>query len=201
MAEERRSLVWKCGCGKTQLKLKGEPWLVVNCCCRSCVASARFLDEKHSKNQDHTSGLVDGRAPFSFFQPDDLEEVTELSPELFGCLKVGPKGHTNRQYVKCCGTQFGLAMSGFWVLNRNAVYEQDGTTTYVPVETPVNTMKKYDFNPEAVPEPSSNMMPCGHIFKIMSVVMNPCGASIDKDVIKKMSADPASADEVPITWE
>jgi hypothetical protein len=133
--------------------------------------------------------------------PNKVEEDTELSSELFGCVKVGPKGKPQRQYVKCCGRQFGSAMPPCWALNRNAVYEQDGTTKYVPVETPVNIMKKYAFNPEEVPESSSNMMSCGDMVKMMSTMMNPFGASVDKAILKKVAADPASADEVPITWE
>eukprot|EP00339_Tiarina_fusa_P019216 CAMPEP_0117046898 /NCGR_PEP_ID=MMETSP0472-20121206/32420_1 /TAXON_ID=693140 ORGANISM="Tiarina fusus, Strain LIS" /NCGR_SAMPLE_ID=MMETSP0472 /ASSEMBLY_ACC=CAM_ASM_000603 /LENGTH=201 /DNA_ID=CAMNT_0004759411 /DNA_START=48 /DNA_END=653 /DNA_ORIENTATION=- len=201
MPEEDRSLVWKCGCGKTKLKLKGEPFLVANCCCHSCVAAARFLDEKHSSVKDHTSGLIDGLAPFSFFKPNQVELDTELSPELFGCVKVGPKGKPQRQYVKCCGTQFGSAMSACWGLNRNAVFEQDGETKFVPAATPVNIMKKYAFNPEDIPEPSSNMMPFGDMFKVMSIMMNPFGPSVDKAVLQKVTADPTSAEEVPVTWE
>ena len=40
-------MYWRCGCGKVELEISGEPWSVGNCHCHSCVASSRFLDEKY----------------------------------------------------------------------------------------------------------------------------------------------------------
>lgn len=198
---EETSLTWKCGCGKLRLKLSGEPWATPNCHCHSCVASSRFIDEKHSDMKDHTTAIVDGGVAIVFFMPDQVVPSTELSPELFGCVKVGPKGKANRLYAKCCGTQVGAVHPAFWALNRNAVYNEDGVTKYAPAEAPLNVMTRFAFDPKKVPDPSVSISTAGDIFKFAGVMLNPFGPCVDKEVLKKVAADTQTAEEVPITWE
>lgn len=187
------------------MKLTGEPIVVPNCHCHSCVAASKFIDEKHGDHKDHISGIDQGGSAGAMFKPNQVEAITELSPELFGCVKVGPKGKSVRKYVKCCGTQFGVAHPAFWGLNRNAMFENnddEGTTTkYVPAQAPVNGMKKYAFDPDSVPEPSVNMAKAGDMFKFMGLMLNPFGQRINKDVLATVTLDDDVAEEVPITWE
>jgi hypothetical protein len=94
-------------------------------------------------------GLWMGARGVVFDTQDEVEAITELSPDLFGVLKVGPKGKASTAHaVQCCGTQFGAALPPFWALNSNAVNEEDGTTKFVPAETPNHVMKRFSsFDP------------------------------------------------------
>lgn len=196
------TLYWKCGCGKVQLELSAEPWSVANCHCHSCVASSMFLDEKYKGEEKHTSAIAkEGGAAVTFFMPNDVTVLTEEDLHL-GCLKVGPKGKPARKYVKCCGTQFGVAMKAFWALNRNALYrDREGTQHYVPDQPVGNSMKRFAFDQAKVPEPSASIAPLGEIFTFACVVINPFGQSTKKETMELFEVDASTADEVPITWE
>ena len=194
------TLYWRCGCGKVQLELNAEPWNVVNCHCHSCVASSRFLDEKYTNEEKHTSGLNNGGTSGAFFMPNDVTLLTEDLP--LGCLKVGPKGKAIRKYAKCCGTQFGTVTKAFWGLNLSALYkDKEGAEKYAPEQPLHNAMKKFAFDPDQVTEPSSSIAPLGTILQLVGVVINPLGPSTSKEILEKLEVDPSTVEEVPITWE
>ena len=103
---------------------------------------------------------------------------------------------------KCCGTQFGAVMPGFWGLNRNALYtDKDGNNKYIPTKQITNSMVKYSFNAEEVPEPSYTIGPMKTIFGLIVAVINPFGQRTDKEVMKKFEVEASEVEEVPITWE
>jgi hypothetical protein len=43
--------------------------------------------------------------------------------------------------------------------------------------------------------------PVGAFVKFAKVLLNPFAPSTDKDILQKVAVDPATAVEVPITWE
>ena len=90
-----KMMYWRCGCGKVQIEISGEPWSVGNCHCHSCVASSRFIDEKHNL-ENHVSGIASGGSAGAFFYPNDVKILTEDIPP-FGCVKVGKDGRAVRK--------------------------------------------------------------------------------------------------------
>merc|ERR1719183_682681 len=194
-------MYWRCGCGKVELEISGEPWSVGNCHCHSCVASSRFLDEKYQGEKNHTSAIASGGSSGAFFNPNDVKILTEELPPM-GCLKVGKDGKAVRKYCKCCGTQFGTVMPGFWGLNRNALYtDEEGKEKWIPKKQITNSMMRFSFNPEEVPEPSYSIGPMKTIFGLIVAVINPFGQRTDKEVMKKFDVEASEVEEVPITWE
>jgi len=102
---------------------------------------------------------------------------------------------------KCCGTQFGTVMPGFWGLNRNALYtDKEGKIQYIPKKQITNAMRRYAFDPEEVPEPSYSIGPMKTIFGLIVAVINPFGQRTDKEVMKRLDVDVSEVEEVPITW-
>ena len=214
--QEPTQRIWKCGCGKIQLKLMGDPTIApTNCHCHSCVAFGRYLDEKYNanNNKEYTSGIVhennNGGSCATFFLPNQVEEITELTADQFGIIRIGPKGKEVRKYCKCCGTPLGVIDRSFWALNRNAIYEteddQSGGTTkkYVPADPPpLNGNKKYAFDPSKVPEPNHNMAPLTVLLKFVKILLNPFGPTTDKDLLERVkNTEDTVVEEVPITWE
>lgn len=195
-------LWWKCGCGKVKLELSAQPWNVGNCHCHSCVASARFLDQKYNDDKNHVSQIDSGSggASGAWFMPNEVTVLTKDSE--LGVLKVGPKGKAVRKYAKCCGSQVGVVHKAFWGLSLTMLYEDGGCTKkYVHGEPLANAMAKFAFEPDKIPEPKYSLGPLRTVFKLLYVVVNPFGPSTEKETLDHFDVDPEKADEVPITWE
>ena len=93
-------------------------------------------------------------------------------------------------------------MPGFWGLNRNALYtDEEGKEKWIPKKQITNSMKRFSFNPEEVPEPSYSIGPMKTIFGLIVAVINPFGQRTDKEVMKRLEVDVSEVEEVPITWE
>ncbi|KAL3907149.1 MAG: hypothetical protein SGILL_008989, partial [Bacillariaceae sp.] len=197
------TLYWKCGCGKLQLKIHGEPWSTAVCHCHSCVATCRFIDEKYADVKDHVSGLLEGGSFGGFFKPNQitlLSEDLDDFPEL-GITKVGPKGKAVRKYVKCCGTRVGAVAKPFWCLNGNCLYEDAAhTKKYAPSRSILHCQKNNSFDPEKVPPQAYGLAPISEILYLLGVLINPFGPSTDPSTLEKFDVDAETADVVPITW-
>ena len=151
-------LIFKCKCGAVQADLKGKP-KSMNCHCHSCVASAKFLESK--PDFDGYSVLTDkGGFAFIFAKGKDVNFTSDIQSEeamknidyvKVGDVKVGQKGKFARTYCKSCGTVIGGIALHMAFLNRNAVFNQDGTP-YIPAKPVINMMKKHAFDPDKVPE-------------------------------------------------
>ena len=208
-SQQTISLYWRCGCGKIQLELTTKPWLVTNCHCHSCVAPSRYLDEKYTTQTQHVSAISDGGAALAFFHPNDIKFATATSKDddeplvFLSCLKVGEDGKPVRKYCKSCGTLFGIVKSQLCAVNRISLYmDKEGTQRYKPQSTSItNTMKKYAFDPDKVPEPSYYMAPLSICLKFVNAYFNPFGQRADEELLKKFEVDDSAATVVPITWE
>lgn len=186
---------------KGEIGARRYPFNTGCCHCHSCVASAKYLDDKYKDEPTHSSMLVGGGTALAFFMPNALETVTEGDLDV-GCLKVGAKGKAGRLYVKCCGTQLGVVQKAFFTLALNSLYvNEECTNKYTPQTPLVHFMKRYAFDPEKVPEPSYSIAPLGGTLKFLSVLINPFGPSTKKEISEKFEFDPAETEEVPITWE
>ena len=65
-------------------------------------------------------------------------------------------------------------MPGFWGLNRNALYtDEEGKEKWIPKKQITNSMMRFSFNPEEVPEPSYSIGPMKTIFGLIVAVINP----------------------------
>ena len=193
-----KTLTFKCACGGVQAKLQGEPFAIFNCHCHSCVASARFIDAKHTDDKKGTSGIRDKGSGMALYKPNKVEFTTPITADTFAACKVGDKGKNGRSYTKCCHTQAIFCISKFIAFNSNCLFNDDGSL-YQPEKPIQNTMKDFAFEPSEVPEPKSNMIPpMSLLLPMMGTMMNPFGPKV-KD--KNLFANLETAEVVPITWE
>ena len=79
--------------------------------------------------------------------------------------------------------------------------DKEGKIQYIPKKQITNSMKRFSFNPEEVPEPSYSIGPMRTIFGLIVAVINPFGQRTDKEVMKKFEVEASEVEEVPITWE
>lgn len=135
----------------------------------------------------------------SLFKSSQVEfQSDELPADKFGCVKVGPKGKLIRLYTKCCGTMIGFALSKFMALNRNAIYNSDGSR-FEPAIPPHNLHRKNAFDPSLVPEPSYDAIPFKlMLLKVFPILINPFGRKINDKALFPQLDD---AEVVDITWE
>ena len=200
--------IWKCQCGDVQLRLTGEPILNLRCHCHSCVACARYIDEKYNHNGTsmiHSCGGGVCASPYAAGQVKVLTPLSTSDPSSDGdtssklkFVRVGENGRIWRSYTTCCGTQLAnMAKPGMIVLNRNAIYNQDGTK-YEPREIPLNINKKHAFDPDSVPKPSHDVAPPSVAFKFVKNIANPFGARF-KDVPELFPAVDA-VEVMPVSW-
>ena len=191
---------WSCKCGEIQAKLSGEPLVNLACHCHSCVATARFIEEK--TNQSDLSSLKpNGGVNASLWAVSQIDFTNDLSDSSgvskIPFVRVGEKGIAVRCYTKCCGTQMAnCVLGGVISFNRSGLKNEDGSP-FQPEEI-LNLNKKHAFDPSAVPESSHETVPLSVHFKVLFTAMNP---------FSKRVADKAffpEADDilvVPITWE
>lgn len=200
----RSDLVFKCGCGKVQVPLQGEPYLEGDCVCRSCVAAVKYIDEKKGTDKsisclskDGTGMAISGYKLNQFELPPDLD---------VGFVKVGEDGDKTRVYTKCCGT-FTIHGGGHgWpfamrMFNRNALYHKASGDQYVSPDEPcVNFNAAHSFDPSAIPEPKADGAP-DHFVPKFQAMANP---DFDVEPYKQnpiLFPDMAKAEVVPVTWE
>mmetsp|Transcript_20423 Transcript_20423/g.33830 ORF Transcript_20423/g.33830 Transcript_20423/m.33830 type:complete len:214 (+) Transcript_20423:165-806(+) len=211
--------VLKCACGQTEAKVTGEPFGMINCCCHCCVASAKFVADKNTAAKTNgTSGLTsDGTGnAIVLYKPNQLGEFTKKPEAGIGALQVGDKGSPHRFYAKCCNTYLTGAHSTFLGLNPNALYIEDGdknSTKYNPTLAPTlghikgtanvpNVMRKFAFDPAAVPEPAFSIMPATvATLGQVSHMLNLFGPKLKPESGLTVQAGDPSIEVVPITWE
>eukprot|EP01082_Thalassiosira_pseudonana_P014024 g11788.t1 g11788 contig6:592701-593303(+) len=199
------TLTFKCKCGAVEAKIQGAPIGMTNCHCHSCVASAKFVDAKG----DGTSQLLEAKegedqgAAIALFKGNIVDFVTDLKTDgaksKIGFCKVGEKAKFARSFCTGCNTMLGSFLPKGCIVNRNLLTNEDGTP-FQPENKIVHIMKKYAFEPEKVPEPSSNMVPIGMVF----TTFIPLIAWGGKKVLENKALyceDLATAEVVPITWE
>lgn len=209
-AKKEPLYLYKCKCGKCQIKFAGEPVLNLNCHCHSCLAASKHISEKYP---DGTSAVVEGGGVgAALFRLVDVVEADDLTDDQFGYVKVGDTGGNIRVYTKCCGSAVtisgGAAFPCNWIpIIRNGVVKaSDGTTPYVPATPVPETQVKCAADPASVPEPKFNVVPpklafafvSGMLKKKLGVGGNP--ALKDKKLFYATGAE-EDVEVVAKTWE
>lgn len=205
---------WRCKCGAVELKLNGEPAVVFNCHCHSCVSCVRYIDEKAGGT--NTSALSQegpaGGAAKAMYYLENVEIPDGLVDKL-NFIKVGEKGTAVRSYLKCCGTQLNTGSgrtfpAGFRPFNRNCIFNADGTR-FQP-KGPVQAVNaKSAFEPDLVPPPKHASAPCWLIcFFVKGILKNKCCSCCCGSGAGNLRTEEAFwydekkvTEVVPITWE
>jgi hypothetical protein len=207
MVVERK---WVCKCGEFQIKLQGEPYIVFNCHCHSCTASARYVDVKGGGTSAIADPSTNSGAAKAFYWLSDVDVVDDVK---LSFIKVGEKGRIVRSYTKCCNTMLNTASgkkfpAGFRPFNRNCIQNADGTQ-YNPPNV-LNGMAKNAFDPATVPAPKVAGLPlcgtkaslCKFVTGICYMKCGCCPSGIGKNTGEAFWKDPREVTEmVPITWE
>ena len=155
--------MWKCRCGKFQMKLTGEPIFVANCHCRSCVACMRHIDAKGGgRNTSAEAANSNGGVAKAFYYTKDVEFSDDNPAEQIQFLKLGETGKNVRSYTRCCGTQLNTAggrsfPAGFRPFNRNCITNADGSRYNPDPAGVLNLFKAKAFEPEKVPKPNGGL--------------------------------------------
>ena len=181
----------------------------LSCHCHSCVASARFIDDKQlggtSIIKDHGVHQVVYMANDIEFSSPNLSDTTSM--DLVGFVKVGPLGKVLRVYTKCCGTAIGHLEPKFAFLNANCIFEADGSKWLAPNVIP-NIMASHAFDKEVIPEPKYGMAPFSLIVQFLPVfgaLLNPFATkfptSHDALFCDKKLMPEDKVEVVPVTWE
>lgn len=191
---------WTCKCGEIKANLKGEPVLNFRCHCHSCVAAARFIEEKTEGKGTSILHPDGGGACASPYAGHQVHFCTPLSTEE-GKSKLKfvryENGKAWRCYTTCCGSQMtNCIFPGLVVFNRNGIKNADGTP-YEPPHEVLNIQKANAFDPEAVPEPSHNTGPTSYTYKFLWPVVNPFSKKIKTS---ELFPDSSEAAIVPMTW-
>ena len=194
-------LIFKCKCGAVAAELKDKPKEDCNCHCHSCVASAKFVEAKPAF--DGYSALTDGGFAYAIVKGKGINFTSDILSEEahknIDFVKVGEKGKMARTYCKGCGTVLGGFESNMAFLNRNAIFNQDGTP-YVPKHV-MNIMKKHAFDPSKVPEPSAKTFPISGMIGFIPLMLGFGGKIAPKDSALYAGKDLSKVEVVPITWE
>mmetsp|Transcript_30706 Transcript_30706/g.46520 ORF Transcript_30706/g.46520 Transcript_30706/m.46520 type:complete len:148 (-) Transcript_30706:2152-2595(-) len=146
------------------------------------------------------------------FLPNQVEIVdfivaanhTNTKTKTFEFVKVRPNGKSVRRYCECCGTRLGVVTTSFWALNRNAIYNSNGNTKYIPQKPPINSIKRFSFEPDQVPNSSVNIGQWKDVCTLLKTLFNPFGPAAPTAIMELLfntTVKETDADEVPITWE
>mmetsp|Transcript_4663 Transcript_4663/g.9961 ORF Transcript_4663/g.9961 Transcript_4663/m.9961 type:complete len:198 (+) Transcript_4663:58-651(+) len=195
-----KEITFKCKCGDIELRIQGK-MTHINCHCHSCVASVKCVEAK--EGFDGISGLDHDGAAFTLVRGTNVEYPTDMSTDearsKIGFVKVGEKGPHPRCYCTKCHTFVGAVAPSFVLLNRNALFNEDGSKFVA--EGPVqNIMKKHAFDPSKVPEPSSSTAPFGLMMTFFPLIMG-FGKKKGAKNAAFFPEDMAKVEVVPITWE
>jgi hypothetical protein len=202
-----RKLTWRCKCGKFEFQVTNAPFDALNCHCRYCVTAGKHIAEKYGSNGTSIIGEHGGAcAAFYKFSDIDFDAVEE---DQVGHVKIGDTGTSVRTFTKCCGTQITMAggkdfpLGYFRPLNRNCLFEEDGTK-YKHTTEPVNAwFGGKAFDNSAVPEPKTKVAGWS-FFKVAIPLLFKKVTRLEKNEKYPdhpiLMADPATAEVVPKTW-
>lgn len=159
---------WKCACGNFKCRFLGEPELVADCYCQSCVACAMYCEDRGGRgNLDRSPAVVPCVESVYFawrqiyFSDPDASDKLEF-------LKVGDDGKNLRSCTVCCRTLFGTSSgTGVIPVNRRFLKHADGTP-YVRDDA-VRINAKFAAEPEEVPRPHYQELPVMMAFKLMCI--------------------------------
>jgi hypothetical protein len=197
-------LNWSCDCGSIKAKVLAPPVLNFDCHCHSCVAAARHIADTYTSKPSSTPLLspTTGGTAVSICAGRNVEFVSSLKDETTGELKikfvkVGETGKATRFYTTCCGTQVSNFLTpGLIAFNRNGLKNEDGSK-FVPPGDVLNTMAKYAFNPDTVPEPKHARAPLSIFAKFLPLLI--FGSGLKAKYPELFGAE-KEAEVVPITW-
>eukprot|EP01083_Nonionella_stella_P060742 158464_1 len=207
--------IWKCKCGEFQVHLEGRPIVSHNCWCHSCTGTCLYINE----TKGGTSGLSHpkGGCATSTYRICDIHFKTKNPSDKLAYTRIGdaPSHFAMssiwcvRSYTKCCGTycmtggaQFPFAACQ---INRNCIYNNDGTTKWEPDEPIINLCVQYAFDPSSVPEPKHEGAPLWYAGRLAPHgVKDLLGLGYgnhpkDEPAIKKSPKD-NDLEVIPIKW-
>lgn len=197
-------LTFRCKCGAVQADISGKLYAESNCHCHSCVAAAKFVENK--PDFDGFSALRNSNGGFAYVlvKGKDINFTSDITSEevqkRFDYVKVGEKGKMARTYCKECGTVLGIFAKNFAFLNRNCIFDNTGAD-YVPSSPVLNIMKKHAFEPDKVPEPSAATFPLSGMLPLIPIMWGFGRRVAAKDAAIYAGKDLSKVEVVPITWE
>ena len=194
----------KCKCGAFEATLTGQPKIVFNCQCHSCVAAIANIEAKDGFNgtsmkcdDSENSGVAVG-----IYKSNNIT-ISKVDGTKINFVKVGKDGELARPYCTDCGTVLFNVFAPTWAAaNRNALTTgEDGTTPYEFKGKIMNVNCKHAFDKDKCPAPTHSSVPFGTLFKLIPLIAGiGCDGSNAKDTAL-VPEDMSKVEVVPITWE
>lgn len=196
---------WSCKCGDVQAHLTGEPFVIFNCVCRSCVSACRFIEQK--TNQSGTS-MMDSKDLGVCVAGYGARQVTfpNSMANKLKHVRVGEKGVKHRAYTTCCGTQMtNICFPGLIVFNRNGIQRIDGSPYEFGKEDTVlsaNTNYCFEEDSQRINSPSHKTLPISFMsrfaIRFVDGLANPFSPKMT--VYPELFPTQEESEVSPITW-